>query len=406
MLATILPSSPRPFRRLTEFPELQSARPKITNVRVTDLDNDGRADILACDGVRHTVWWCHQDEQGSWVQESVVPPNSIAVPAHSAVADVNQDGTLDIVVAGLGYIWPTDDRIGQVVLLSSDGSGGFAQKTIAEDLRRVTDVQPADLDGDGDIDFAVAEFGYLHGRVLWLENVGDGQFADHRLLSLPGCIHVPIDDYDGDGDPDVAAVISQNDEEVWIFENTTDGSFEPIAHKVWETTNFDRGLSGMVTCDLDSDGDTDFLLSAGDNLELRYPCPQPEHGCIWLENCGNFEFRAHTIAKLGGTYAADAADLDGDGDIDVALVSMFNDWRQPGATSLAWLENDGDQNFSAWQIASEPTYLCTVACGDLTGDGVAEIVSGSLKFYPPYDGIETGLNVWTGLTDFSGEIPR
>ena len=61
--------------------------------------------------------------------------------------------------------------------------------------------------------------------MLWLENLGKGVFADHELISLPGCIHVPVDDYDNDGDPDIAALISQNDEEVLIFENPGNGSF-------------------------------------------------------------------------------------------------------------------------------------------------------------------------------------
>ena len=206
----------------------------------------------------------------------------------------------------------------------------FQVRLIAEDLCRVTDVQPGDFDGDGDVDLAVAEFGYSRGRVLWLENVGGGRFADHELLSRPGCIHVPVDDYDRDGDLDVAAVISQTDEEVWLFENERPAKFGFRGRLVWGTSNFDLGLAGMKTCDLDQDGDADFLLSAGDSLELSFPCPQPEHGCLWLENIGDLKFVEHRIGQLGGTYDVDAADLDQDGDLDIVMASMFNEWKDEG----------------------------------------------------------------------------
>ncbi|MEO2017600.1 MAG: VCBS repeat-containing protein [Fuerstiella sp.] len=392
-LGTKLEGGRLTFRR-ADNGSTADARPRITNVNITDLDADGTQDLLICDAVRHTVWWWHRTAESDWTTVPLVPENTLPAPAHTAVVDIDADGDNDILVAILRSVWPTDSRTGQVVVLVNDGHLNFSVSIIADDLRRVTDVQPGDFDADGDIDLAVAEFGYQHGRVLWLENVGDGRFADHELLSLPGCIHVPVDDYDNDGDPDIAALISQNDEEVWIFENPGNGSFEPIAHRVWGTTDFDRGFAGMVKCDLDQDGDTDFLLSAGDNLELIYPCPQPGHGCIWLENRGNFEFTSHQIATLGGTYAADAADMDGDGDIDVVLASMFNDWKKPHSTSLAWLENDGHQTFSAWHIASQPTHLCTVSCGDLNGDGLPDIAAGSLQIYPPFDNAPNGVAIW------------
>lgn len=381
------------------------ARPRITNVNVVDLDRDGRSDILICDAVRHTIRWRHQGGDSNWITEALLPENSLAAPAHTSLADIDADGDIDILVAVLRNVWPTDGRHGQVVALVNDGTLKFSSVVLADDLRRVTDVQPADFDRDGDVDLAVAEFGYLHGRTLWLENMGGLHFRDHELQSLPGAIHCPIADYDLDGDPDIAVVVSQNDEEVWLFENTGAAAFSPTAHKVWSTTNYDQGLAGMVTCDLDQDGDTDLLLSAGDNLEFASPCPQPGHGCIWLENQGGREFVAHRIASLSGTYAADSADLDGDGDMDVVLASMFNDWQREGTTSLAWLENDGTQSFTAWHLASNPNHLCTVSCGDLNGDGLPDIVAGSLQIFPPYEISPSRIAIWESVSTPSEQSP-
>ena len=360
-------------------------RPRITNVNIVDLDQDGFPDILACDAVRHTIWWHRHAGSGAWEDRTLCPTNSIAAPAHTTVVDLDQDGDVDILVAGLRSEWPTDERVGQVILLENTGDLTFEVKILLDDVRRVTDVQAGDLDADGDLDLVVAEFGYLHGRILWMENLGEGRFVDRELAMAPGTIHVPLADYDQDGDLDIAATVTQNEEEVWILENTGAETFSPIPHRVWYTPNFDIGGAGMIQTDLDRDGDQDLILSVGDNLELVYPCPQPYHGAVWLENRGDLEFEAHRISNLAGTYAADVADLDGDGDTDVVLASMFNEWKQPGSASLVWLENDGTQNFTTWQIDEAPSHLCTVACGDLNGDDRPDIVAGSLLTFEPFE---------------------
>src|SRR5205823_3627567 len=116
-------------------------------------------------------------------------------------------------------------------------------------------------------------------------------------------------------------------------------------------------------------------------------------GCFWLENRGNWEFTARRIAQFGGTYAAAVGDVDGDGDRDVVLVSMVNDWDRHGHASVIWLENDGRQEFASWQIDDRPSHLVTVACGDLNGDGLDDIVAGGLHLLPPFDRAG-GVDAW------------
>ncbi|MCI0378979.1 MAG: VCBS repeat-containing protein [Gemmataceae bacterium] len=358
-------------------------QPRITNVQIIDLDNDGLQDVVACDAQRQRVYFCRQQPRGQW--QEIALGDELAAPAHAAVVDLDGDGDSDIVVAVLGSVSPTDDLVGKVVWLENRGNFQFQTHVILDHLHRVADVQAGDLDGDGDVDLVVAEFGYDHGRVLWLENMGKNQFRDQELWAAPGAIHVPIADYDGDGDLDVVALISQEDEEVWTFENKGGGKFEP--RLLFSTPNFDLGSAGLFRGDLNKDGKPDLLLVAGDNLEVQYPQAQPWHGCLWLENRSAWRFEPKRLAHLGGTYAAAEADLDGDGDQDIVLVSMFNDWRRPGSASVVWLENDGKQNFRTWQIADRPTHLATVACGDLDGDGRPDIVAGGFHLMAPFDRI-------------------
>ena len=354
--------------------------PRITNVQIVDFNRDGLNDLLVCDAARNSVIVYLQTKSGGW-QEQILA-EGLAVPAHATVVDLDGDGDLDVVVAVLGSIFPSDELVGKVIWLENIG-GKFTPHILLDDVRRVADVQAADFNGDGRIDLAVAVFGYARGEVLWLENMGKSggklRFRDHQLLSRPGTIHVPVGDFDGDGKPDIAAVVTQDEEEVWIFQNLGKGEFKP--HRIYHANNFDVGGAGLIAADLDQDGRLDLLVPQGDNLEDRYSWPQPYHGCLWLRNEGNWNFKPKQIANFGGTYAAAVADFNGDKKLDVVLVSYLGGRLQP---SIVWLENDGHENFKVVKIADGPLGLVTVAAGDLNGDGRPDIVAGGLHI-PPFN---------------------
>ena len=162
----------------------------ITNVQIVDLDSDGRNEVLACDVQQNGVFSYTWNGEG-WEEKQLA--SDIAAPAHVTVVDIDADYDNDLVVSVMGNLHPDDGVIGSLVLLENTSSG-FEKQTILDDVRRVVDAQPGDFDGDGDLDLAVAVFGYLRGQVLWLENLGDGTFQDHKLLVAPGTIHVPVAD--------------------------------------------------------------------------------------------------------------------------------------------------------------------------------------------------------------------
>ena len=378
---SVYATSDLPFLKVTIGPE-PVGHPRITNVQITQLNSESPRGVLVCDAGRNEVLFYSEKSVGSgeWDEQTLV--TDVLAPAHATVVDIDNDDDLDVLVALLGNIEPDDGVIGRLLLLENTGDQ-YKEFIILDDVRRVADVQPGDFDGDGDLDLAVAVFGYNRGQVLWLENRANGHFLEHELLSGPGIIHVPVADFDNDGDLDIAAGVTQDEEEIWGFENQGKGTFVP--RRLWFTHNFDLGSAGLLKEDLDQDGDVDLILPAGDNLEDFDPFPQPYHGCYWLENNGHWEFAMKRISDLGGTYAAATGDLDGDGDIDVALVSMANVWDEPERASLVWLENNGKCEFTTQQIASAPTHLVTVAIGDLDRDGRNDIVAGGLHIRGPYD---------------------
>jgi hypothetical protein len=370
------------------LPREQEAR--VTHVQFVDFWQRGQQDILVCDASGNQVVLYERQQDESW--KALVLADRLQVPAHATVVDLDQDGDNDVLVSILGDILPSDELIGSVILLENQ-DGTFKQRTLLDDVRRVADVQPADLDGDGDIDLAVAVFGYARGGILWLENRGEGQFRDHLVLDRPGVIHVPVADYDGDGDLDLATIVSQDEEEVWGLENDGQGNFTP--RLLYFTHNFDVGGGGLVKVDLDQDGKMDLLLSQGDNLEFGHGWPQPYHGCVWVRNLGNWNFSADQIGSLGGSYATRAGDMDQDGDLDVVMVSMSNDWTDPKNPTIVWVENEQGKFTRTWTIDTRPVELITLDLADIDGDGRLDLVAGRLRVPITVAPAAAPIAVWT-----------
>lgn len=378
---TSFPASTLAFEKST-LGRAPQGKPLITHVQIADVDRDEVPDVLVCDAGLNRVVWYQQDDPGLW-NEHILGDVDLAAPCHVDVVDLDGDSDRDLVVAVLGSVYPADEPIGKVVWLENDGKQHFTTHVLLDHLRRVADVEAGDLNNDGRLDLVVAEFGYDRGRILWMENIGDGQFRDRELYTIPGTIHVPLIDLNDDGKLDIVALVSQDEEEVIAFENMGEGQFRRrVLHS---ESNFDFGSSGLFVTDLNGDGRSDLLLTAGDNLEIAYPAPQPWHGCILLENKGDWKWEPRRLATVPGVYAAGVGDLNGDRSPDVVLVSMFNDWHRKEAASVVWLENDGRGNFKTWQIASAPSHLSTVAVGDLNGDGRADIIAGGMHLLGPYN---------------------
>jgi hypothetical protein len=361
-------------------PAREHDRPQIANAQVIDLDGDGLLDIVICDASRNRISWIRQVSRGTYAEQAIA---DILAPAHAEPLDVDGDGDLDLLVASLGVIFPDNRRIGSVVILENQGRGQFTPHVVATGIARVADVRGGDLDGDGDVDLAIAGFGYDQGETLWLENQGGWTFTAHELQRLSGIINAVVVDINGDGFLDIVTLASQEWEEIWAFVNDGRGRFTSTL--VWGSTNPDFGSSWITIVDLDQDGDPDILYSNGDAFDYAPANSRPWHGVHWLENQGAMQFVAHRIADLSGASSPQAADVDGDGDLDVVVVSAYNQWSDPAAQSLVWLENNGRQQFAMHDIAHSPTHLITLAVGDLDGNGTTDLVTGGMHISPPYD---------------------
>lgn len=360
--------------------EPMQGRPWITFVAIDDLDDDGLPDVLVCDAQANQLRWIRQQPKGVYTERTI---GDVVAPAHVEAYDVYHHGRRDLLVASMGQIFPSNDRIGAVVIFENLGDGQFARHAVGEHMARVTDVRGADLLGNGQTQLVVGCFGYDQGETLWLENKGDWKFEPHVVNTQSGCIHTPVADFNGDGRLGFAALISQEWEEVHLFENAGGGKFQDRI--IWGSTNEDYGSSGLTLADVNRDGRPDLVYTNGDAFDYARPGPRPWHGIQWIENRGNRQWAFHRVGDIPGGYSPQCVDLNGDGKLDLVAVSAFNEWSDPNAVSMmAWI-NDGHENFTPIVLAHSPTHLVALAAADMDGDGVPELITGGFHAYPPWD---------------------
>ena len=358
--------------------------PWIAHVCPVDLDRDGLMDIIACEAQTNQLLWIRQTARGVFEEKEIA--GDLRAPVHAEVADIDGDGDTDILVASMAVVFPHNDRVGSAFILENDGKNGFKTHTILANTSRVTDIRPADLNGDGRLDLVLAQFGYDQGEVSWLERIGPWEFNRHVMLELSGAINVVVADFNADGKPDVTALLSQQWEEIYVFTNDGRGTF--AARRIWGSTNEDYGSSGLTVADLNRDGRPDIISTNGDGFgPSATPGPRPWHGVQWFENRGEGNFQHHRIGLLPGAYSPICVDLDRDGAMDVIASSAYSDWnnRNRNVVALVWFRNDGAMNFEPRALARAPKDVITVATADFDGNGSPVLVTGGFYIYPPYD---------------------
>ncbi|MSU63070.1 MAG: VCBS repeat-containing protein [Pedosphaera sp.] len=279
-----------------------------------------------------------------------------------------------IYLAMIGSFMPSEKRQAALAFLEKSPDGLKPPRTIFKDLPRTTDIQMADLNGDGKMDLVLTMFGNLTGRLSWFEGKGGDQYDEHILIDKAGPIKIEIQDFNKDGRPDIAVLIAQELESLLIFTNEGNGKFTSKLvfqkHPLYGHTYFE-------TFDFNGDGKLDFLVTNGDNGE--YPSPAKKyHGVRVYQNKGDGEFDEVFFYPMNGAFKAVARDFDGDGDLDIAAISFFPDYDKSPEESFVYLENKGNNQFSG---ATFKEHLAgrwlTMDVADIDGDGDLDILLGS-----------------------------
>jgi hypothetical protein len=289
---------------------------------------------------------------------------------------VDLEATTDgLLVTVMGSFAPTDEGSGFVLRLPDKRQDTPDQ--IINRLRRPVDTQLADLNQDGLPDLLISEFGQWTGQLAWWENRAGGGFQPHILKKPAGAIRSLIRDINRDGLPDILALFGQGDEGIWAFINRGAGKFDEQ-----EVLRFppSYGSVNMRLFDYDGDGDEDLIYVAGDNADYT-PILKPYHGIYIYLNDGSYGFTRNRFFHLPGAYDAIPADYDQDGDLDIAAIAFFPDYRREKPLGFLYLEQVAKGTFkrSTFRQQNRGRWIVMDA-GDLDGDGDLDIALGSLAF--------------------------
>jgi uncharacterized repeat protein (TIGR01451 family) len=261
------------------------------------------------------------------------------------------------------YVWQFRIAVG-------GGSGDFADSGQSLGSSDTVEVKLGDLDGDGDLDAFVANFGNLANRV-WV-NDGTGTFADSG--QSPGgslTYGVALGDLDGDGDLDAFAAnyVGQSDR---VCLNDGTGTFTDSGQSLEHSDSF-----GVALGDLDGDGDLDAFVVDG---------ALPDR--VWLnDGAGGFTDSGQALGSSTGLRVA-LGDLDGDGDLDAFVANTGN---QP---NRVWL-NDGMATFADTGQSLGGSSSHGVTLGDLDRDGDLDAFAANIGNQPNRVWLNDGAGTFT-----------
>ena len=285
-------------------------------------------------------------------------------------------------------------RLAHISALSLvDGSiADAASEVVLDNLFRLADIEVADLNGDGRLDFIVCGFGSITGSVAWYESLAEeGEYREHVVLPLPGAVKARTHDFNDDGLLDIMVLVSDAREGLHVLVNKGGGEFE--LHTVFESHSA-YGHTFLELEDFNGDGMMDALVVNGDNVDSDpYNTAKNYHGVRIYLNRGDFQFEQAYFYPMYGAFIARTADFDADGDLDIVAISFYPDFADPRRESFAYLENQGDLEFTAFSTEElNNGRWMTMNIGDIDGDADVDVVLGGSY-------LEIGMYAYTELYD-------
>ncbi|WP_437980245.1 FG-GAP-like repeat-containing protein [Sorangium sp. So ce117] len=295
-------------------------------------------------------------------------PISVSVPHNPlapAVADVNNDGALDILVANAESGSSTTPS-GSLSVFHGNGDATVEPELYTTGAPLSSNaVVAADVDGDGWLD-AVTVDGQTNlptsnGSISVYRNLGPsapGTFGAPTSFTTgtPGSVHLCAADFDLDGAADIATTsVALN--QVSVILGAGGGSFgAPTLISIAGT----GGVQSSIACrDLNGDGSSDLVVTSPGSARLSI-----------LVNQGNGSFAApvaYTNSANGQTAGIAFGDADGDGKLDILSNGAAGRY-------LFFFRGNGDGTFaSGLQSTASSSAIANSALGvvasDFNGDG-------------------------------------
>ncbi|WP_422370998.1 FG-GAP-like repeat-containing protein [Hoeflea sp.] len=314
----------------------------------------------------------------------------VGIYSNPALVDFDGDGDLDLAVGADDGTLSYFENIGTLIAPDFVARTGAANPFNGIDVGSGNVPSFADLDGDGDADLIIGE---LDGVLNYYRNdglpsaAGDASFIERTGTMSPfGSIDVGsysktvLADVDGDGDLDL--LIGDQLGTLNYFENTGTRQAPVYAERTGAENpfaGFDVGIeSAPALADLDGDGDLDLLVGESDGTINYY------------ENTGAAGTPAYTVRSgaanpfdgidVGSYSTPTLADLDGDGDLDLAVGDadgMISYFENTGSVEApVYITRSGTANpFDGIDVG----FYSTLGFADLDGDGDLDLTAGEFN---------------------------
>jgi FG-GAP-like repeat/Bacterial Ig-like domain (group 3) len=319
-----------------------------------DFDGDGIPDVVLGDinvnstGLHTLTLYLSGGGIGAYrTPVSITLPSSFMSPSALAVGDFNNDGNLDLAVAG--------DNANQVLILLGQGNGSFVIAGTASTGTGPNSIAVGDFNGDGNADLAVTN--QFSSSVTILLGNGAGVFtpvgASPATDSFP--YSVAVGDFNGDGKQDLA-VANYFGYDVTVLLGNGDGTFTPTPSSPGTGIYPDWVAVG----DFNGDGKQDLAVTN-----------QFSKTVTLLLGDGKGDFTPTSTSPATGTNPQSVAigDFNGDGIDDLAVAN-------PNDNTVSILLGKGDGTFPKTQLVTFPSGTApnSVAVADLNGDGLNDVV--------------------------------
>lgn len=323
-------------------------------VHSEDLDGDGDEDVLAASRSDSKLAWYENLGGGAFGPQQLVAP---------AFNDARTVATGDLDGDGLPDVLCNNDLSsgGEVLWMRNLGNGNFATPQLVSDIGEPSFVSVVDMDGDSDLDVI---FCHTLSDISWVENDGSGQFgAPYELANdIVYAYYVQTDDLNGDGLPDpmfLTSFASTNHETLLWRPSQGNGNFaQPQILAI--------GMKQPQSClvaDFDQDGFDDLAMPS-----------LVSDAIVWYRNEGGVFSPPKMVARrynFSPTYMA-VEDMNGDGFPDIVAESTIT---PTGHTYLGWFANNGDGSFTAQTpVIGGGSFMQDLKTGDVDNDGDPDIL--------------------------------
>lgn len=274
----------------------------------------------------------------------------------------------------IGSINPNDYPRGKVLKIKSDNL--TTQATLAVALPRPVKSLTADFTNDGLNDIVVCSFGNTTGGLYLLKQSRDNRYEKSIVSSRAGSIQTAAEDFNKDGWMDIMCLFAQGDEGIWMYLNDRKGGFKPVNLLRFPPL---YGSSSFQMVDFNYDGHLDILYTSGDNSDFSRVL-KPYHGVYIFMNDTKYRFKQTFFYPINGSTKAVAADLDLDGDLDLATIAFFSDTKNHPRQSFMYLLQKRSGQFQSYSFPIEKLgKWLSMEVVDINMDASPDIILGNFS---------------------------